>query len=127
MLHSFDFQYLSLNQSSRFLINFECFEFCRPKKLRLFPSIFPRKLRPTPLTLHTHNLQVVSIDLRTNLLEGVGVYSQEGYISRQNDAANVSGGIKSEIDFCKIINANLPEEIQVVGWAACQDTSYSAR
>ena len=73
------------------------------------------------------NFQVVSIDLRTNLLEGVGVYSQEGYNGSPNDGTNDSGGVKSEIDYCKIINANLPEEIQVVGWAPCQDTSYSAR
>ena len=32
-----------------------------------------------------------------------------------------------EIDYCKVINANLPPEIQIIGWAPCPSLDYSAR
>ena len=66
--------------------------------------------------------QVISIDLRSNLLEGPGVFGFEGCTAESR--AKLS---EDEIDYCKIINANLPDEIQVVAWAPCNDLEYSAR
>ena len=69
--------------------------------------------------------QVVSIDLRTNLLDGVGVRDYDGCTANSrniHDKENIE-----EIDFCKIINANLPPEIQIIGWAPCPSLDYSAR
>ena len=69
--------------------------------------------------------QVISIDLRTNLLEGLGVKDYEGCTADSRIIHNNES--TEEIDFCKIINANLPPEIQIVGWAPCSSLDYSAR
>ena len=34
---------------------------------------------------------------------------------------------KREIDYCKLLNANLPNDIQVLAWAPCSNTDFSAR
>ena len=69
--------------------------------------------------------QVISIDLRTNLLEGLGVKDYEECTADSRIIHNNES--TEEIDFCKIINANLPPEIQIVGWAPCSSLDYSAR
>ena len=69
--------------------------------------------------------QVISIDLRTNLLDGTGVRDFEGCRADKRSAEHIDNS--AEIDYCKIINANLPSEIQVVGWAACSSLDFSAR
>ena len=73
--------------------------------------------------------QVVSIDLRSNLSEGPGVYDSTENPSSvgENLKAVTAGKEVKEIDYAKIINANLPEAIQVVAWAPCADLNYSAR
>ena len=63
-------------------------------------------------------------DFRSNLWEGPGVFSPEGCTRQEVAGAEES---RTEIDYCKILNANLPQEIQVVAWAPCTDLSYSAR
>jgi len=63
--------------------------------------------------------QVISLDVRTNLLEGEGVFEQEGF----------TGGSKGseEIDYCTVLNRNLPDDIRIIGWAPAPRLDYSAR
>ena len=68
--------------------------------------------------------QVITIDLRSNLLQGPGVYSYEG--CRAHQRVNGDAEIQ-EINYCKILNANLPPYIQVVAWAPCEKLDFSAR
>ena len=70
--------------------------------------------------------QVISIDLRTNLLEGPGVRDYDGCTANERLKDDGSRNF-DEIDYCKIINANLPPEIQIVGWAPCPTLDFSAR
>ncbi|ESO91369.1 hypothetical protein LOTGIDRAFT_105384 [Lottia gigantea] len=65
--------------------------------------------------------QVISIDLRTNLLEGVGVKVRE-----DGTASSRSGDCTTEIDYVKIINKLLPKEIRVLAWAPVPE-DFSAR
>ncbi|XP_077499507.1 tRNA pseudouridine(38/39) synthase isoform X1 [Amblyomma americanum] len=65
--------------------------------------------------------QVISLDLRTNLSEGTGVFSQEGY---QPDPSTASR--TQELDYVKILNGVLPPEIRVLAWAPV-DQDFSAR
>nr|ACO15264.1 tRNA pseudouridine synthase 3 [Caligus clemensi] len=67
--------------------------------------------------------QVVSIELRSNLLEGPGVfdYPECRAHSRPNPTTN------EEIDYCKILNSNLPPDIQVIAWAPLTNRDFSAR
>ncbi len=53
--------------------------------------------------------QVVSIDVRSNLLEGPGVFDFDGCTADQRPGVNIA----KEIDFCKVLNSNLPQDIQV--------------
>eukprot|EP00092_Neocalanus_flemingeri_P013403 GFUD01014448.1.p1 GENE.GFUD01014448.1~~GFUD01014448.1.p1 ORF type:complete len:455 (+),score=149.97 GFUD01014448.1:106-1470(+) len=64
--------------------------------------------------------QAISIDVRTNLVEGVGIYEQEGYNGEQKEG-------DQEIDFCTVLNRNLPEDIRVTGWAPAPRLDFSAR
>ena len=63
--------------------------------------------------------QVVSLDVRTNLLEGQSVFTQPGYTGGR--------GGETEIDFCSVLNRNLPEDIRVTAWAPAPTTEFSAR
>lgn len=65
--------------------------------------------------------QVISIDLRTNLTEGIGVFAQEGYQPNASAAARTT-----ELDYVKILNGVLPPEIRVLAWAPV-DQEFSAR
>ena len=65
---------------------------------------------------------MISIDLRTNLFEGCGVRDYDGCRAHERTHEK-----EVEIDYCKIINANLPPDIQIVAWAACPSLEYSAR
>jgi len=69
--------------------------------------------------------QVISIDLRSNLVEGPGVFTPQGCTRQSTEDSQPHN--EREIDYCKIINANLSPEIQVVAWAPCNDLAYSAR
>ena len=62
--------------------------------------------------------QVVSIDLRSNLAEGKGVFIPEGH--------QVKSGITDEIAYVGILNKVLPPEIRVIAWAPVKE-SFSAR
>jgi len=66
--------------------------------------------------------QVISIDVRTNMLEGPGVFDYEGCRADERDKKDVR-----EIDYCKVLNANLPPDIQVLAWAPCPRPDFSAR
>ena len=63
--------------------------------------------------------QVVSLDVRTNLLEGQSVFTQPGYTGGR--------GGQTEIDFCSVLNRNLPEDIRVTAWAPAPTREFSAR
>lgn len=65
--------------------------------------------------------QVVSLDLRTNLLEGKGVKG------RENGTANERPGDKTlEIRYVHILNKVLPQDIRVLAWCPV-DPEFSAR
>lgn len=66
--------------------------------------------------------QVITIDLRSNLKEGVGVIEYDGC-----KASERSQNLDIEIDYCKILNANLPPNIQILAWAPCPRPDFSAR
>ena len=63
---------------------------------------------------------MISLDLRTCLVEGEGVFAQEGYTGE-------GGGKEEEIDYCTVLNRNLPADIKVTGWAPAPRLDYSAR
>ncbi|CAL1543678.1 unnamed protein product [Lymnaea stagnalis] len=65
--------------------------------------------------------QVISLDLRSNLLTGVGVKVREG------GTAHARGGdTTTEIRYAHILNKVLPPEIRVLAWAPV-DPEFSAR
>ena len=67
--------------------------------------------------------QVVSLDLRTALQEGEAVWQQESYTGpRQQEEA-----VRQELDYCTLLNRNLPPDIRVVAWAPAPTTQFSAR
>jgi len=63
--------------------------------------------------------QAISLDVRTNLLEGDGVFEQEGFTGGEKE--------RDEMDFCMVLNRNLPDDIRVTGWAPTSRRDYSAR
>ena len=65
--------------------------------------------------------QVVSLDVRTNLLQGDGVFTPDDY------TGSGAGGKENEIDFCTVLNRNLPEDIRVTAWAPAPSLQFSAR
>jgi len=65
--------------------------------------------------------QVISLDLRTALMDGEGVFAQEGFKGEGQQ------GKEEEIDYCTVLNRNLPAEIRVTGWAPAPRLDYSAR
>ena len=66
--------------------------------------------------------QVISLDVRTNLVSGAAVFAQEGYSGPEDDTAG-----KTEIDFCSVLNRNLPDDIRVTAWAPAPRLDFSAR
>ncbi|XP_074653890.1 tRNA pseudouridine(38/39) synthase-like [Tubulanus polymorphus] len=66
--------------------------------------------------------QVISIDLRTNLLEGVGVKQREGGTAHLRPVDSTT----EEINYILILNRSLPPEIRVLAWSPV-DTEFSAR
>ncbi|KAK3087246.1 hypothetical protein FSP39_003526 [Pinctada imbricata] len=65
--------------------------------------------------------QVISIDLRSNLLEGPGVKVREG-----GSAHERSGDKTTEIRYCHILNKVLPPEIRCLAWVPV-NVDFSAR
>ena len=67
--------------------------------------------------------QVITIDLRSNLLHGEYIIDYEGCRATERKDT----GDTAEIDYCKILNANLPPYIQIFAWAPCPRFDFSAR
>jgi len=65
--------------------------------------------------------QVISLDLRSNLLEGLGVKVQEGSTADQR-----KGNTTTEINYVRILNSVLRPEIRILAWAPV-DPEFSAR
>lgn len=65
--------------------------------------------------------QVISLDLRTNLSEGDGIFTPEEYTGNNTNVKS------TEIDYCHILNRNLPDDIKVTAWAPAPILNYSAR
>ena len=63
--------------------------------------------------------QVISIDVRSNLTDGRGIFIPADYIG--NDR-----GHTEEINYCSILNKVLPPEIKCISWAPV-DIDFSAR
>ncbi|XP_075740321.1 tRNA pseudouridine(38/39) synthase-like isoform X1 [Rhipicephalus microplus] len=104
----------------------------RTVEAALFDALEHTRLLEDRATSHYHRCgrtdkgvsafsQVISIDLRTNLTEGVGVFAQEGYQPSASEASQ-----RKELDYVKIINGVLPPEIRVLAWAPV-DQAFSAR
>lgn len=98
----------------------------------LFAALLQTKLIPSREEANYHRCgrtdrgvsatgQVISLDLRTALLQGEGVFCQDGYNGEEK------GGKEEEIDYCTMLNRNLPAEIKVTGWAPAPRLDYSAR
>lgn len=66
-------------------------------------------------------LQVVSLEVRSNLLEGEGVI-----VPKDSRAAARSGDKTSELPYMVMLNNTLPNDIRIVSWATV-DSSFSAR
>ncbi len=72
-------------------------------------------------TEHTVFIQVISLHVRSNLLEGPGVIVPEG------GCAHLRQGDKTkELPYMVMLNRNLPDDIQVLGWADVPE-DFSAR
>nr|CAG4649432.1 EOG090X083V [Scapholeberis mucronata]SVE93687.1 EOG090X083V [Scapholeberis mucronata] len=65
--------------------------------------------------------QTISIDLRSNLKEGLGVYIPEGHQLNANSKKE-----ENEIAYVSILNRVLPPEIKIIGWSPVS-TTFSAR
>jgi len=65
--------------------------------------------------------QVISIDLRSNLTEGPGIFEPEGYTGNNKNIKD------EEVNYCNILNRNLPDNIKVTAWAPLNNTQFSAR
>nr|CAG4640959.1 EOG090X083V [Eulimnadia texana] len=63
--------------------------------------------------------QVISIDLRSNLASGKGVFIPDGHTVSQRAK-------EEEIQYAAILNKVLPHEIRVIGWAPAEP-GFSAR
>lgn len=70
---------------------------------------------PPPLT------QVVSLQVRSNLLEGDGVIVPEGSLAHTR-----IGDKTKELPYLIILNRTLPQDIRVLGWSNVE-SSFSAR
>ena len=68
---------------------------------------------------------MISLDVRTNLVSGEGVFTQEGFSGQDND--DTSDKDRVEIDYCSVLNRNLPEDIRVTAWAPAPSSEFSAR
>lgn len=64
--------------------------------------------------------QVISLDLRSNLLEGKGVITPENFIHAGKKVSD------KEIDYPTVLNRVLPPEIRVTAWAPAE-REFSAR
>lgn len=62
--------------------------------------------------------------MRSNLLEGEGLFTPDGYEPRKCKMTTVAP--LSELNYVHIINQNLPEDIWVLGWSPV-DKEFSAR
>lgn len=69
--------------------------------------------------------QTVTLDLRSQLLEGPGVHDYEGCRAHEREKRGEEP--TREIDFCRVLNSNLPDHIQVLAWAPCPRPDFSAR
>ncbi|XP_076307098.1 tRNA pseudouridine(38/39) synthase isoform X2 [Tachypleus tridentatus] len=65
--------------------------------------------------------QVISLDLRSNCLEGKGIFVPDGYAE-----GNKKDGQCEEIHYVQILNKVLPPEIRIIAWAPVVN-SFSAR
>ena len=65
--------------------------------------------------------QVISLDVRTNLTEGLGIFTPSDY-NHSNPIPKKS----QEIDYCGLLNRVLPRQIRVIAWAPVE-TNFSSR
>ena len=71
--------------------------------------------------------QVISIDVRTNMKSGKGVFTPEDYIEEQSEDNCVTNEAeKEEINYALILNSVLPENIRIICWTAVEN-GFSAR
>ena len=63
---------------------------------------------------------MVSLQVRSNLLDAEGVFTPEGYQPRD------SKPLTEELNYVHILNHQLPEDIRVLGWCPVSE-EFSAR
>ncbi|XP_055924234.1 tRNA pseudouridine(38/39) synthase-like isoform X2 [Argiope bruennichi] len=64
--------------------------------------------------------QVISLDLRSNLLHGKGIITSDDFKEERHKVSD------KEIDYPSILNRVLPDDIKIIAWAPVE-TSFSAR
>lgn len=69
-------------------------------------------------------IKVVSLHVRSNLLEGEGLFTPDGYEPRK--CKMTTDTPPSELNYIHMLNQNLPEDIWVLGWSPV-DEEFSAR
>lgn len=66
-------------------------------------------------------LQVISIDVRSSVSEGVGVYEPDEF-----NASDTKSKCETEMNYVAILNRALPPDIRAIGWAPVE-RQFSAR
>ncbi|KRY78877.1 tRNA pseudouridine(38/39) synthase, partial [Trichinella pseudospiralis] len=70
---------------------------------------------------------VLSLDVRCKQTTGVGVFEPDGYCPNEPEPTSLKTTPKSEeLDYAKILNSVLPQEIRVLAWAPVERT-FNAR
>ena len=69
-------------------------------------------------------LKVVSLHVRSNLLDGEGLFTPNGYEPRKCQATTDTP--PSELNYVHMLNQNLPEDIWVLSWCPVSE-EFSAR
>ena len=98
----------------------------------LFQALFKAQLIESRQTSNYHRCgrtdkgvssfgQVISIDVRTNLLEGIGIFTPNNY-----NHLNPIDRKTKEIDYCGLLNRLLPLEIKIIAWAPVE-RDFSSR
>ena len=90
--------------------------------LYLVSEVYPKNGIGTSLPFLL--MKVVSLHVRSNLLEGEGLFAPDGYEPRKcKTTADMS---PSELNYIHMLNQNLPEDIWVLSWCPVSE-EFTAR
>ena len=74
--------------------------------------------------MFTFSYQVVSLHVRSNLVEGEGLFTPDGYEPRKCKTSTDTS--PSELNYVHMLNHNLPEDIWVLSWSPISE-EFTAR